>query len=238
MEELLCGDCLDRMKEIPDKSIDMIFADLPYGTTKNVWDVKIDLDKMWKEYNRLLKTNGAVLLFSAQPFTTDLINSNRKWFRYEWIWQKPMPVGFLNANRMPLRSHENILVFYKHLPTYNPQKIKREKPQVRKDNKKHTSIYGNYGVFDRVNEYCYPKDVVTFATNRKVDGCCHPTQKPVSLLSYMIKSYTNEGDTVLDPTMGSGSTGVACRLTNRNFIGIEKDGQYFAIARRRIKATK
>ena len=234
MEKLLCGDCLERMKEIPDKSIDMIFSDLPYGTTHNVWDTKIDLDQMWQEYKRLLKSGGVVLLFSQQPFTTDLINSNRKWFRYEWIWQKTTPVGFLNANRMPLRCHENIVVFYEHLATYNPQKIKREKAARLKHSANCTTNYGKHGAIDHVTEYYYPRDILAFA-NRDGGDRYHPTKKPTDLLEYMIKTYTHKGDTVLDPTMGSGSTGVACQLTGRNFIGIEKDPGYYAIAQDRIK---
>lgn len=178
-----------------------------------------------------------MLLFSQQPFTTDLINSNRKWFRYEWIWQKSMPVGFLNANRMPLRSHENIVVFYEHLPTYNPQKIKRENPVRLKYQGSHTRNYGKFGAMDHVSEYYYPRDIIAFANIGGGDHY-HPTQKPTDLLEYMIKTYTNEGDTVLDPTMGSGSTGIACRLTGRNFIGIEKDHGYYVIAQNRIKEIK
>ena len=215
----------------------MIFSDLPYGTTHNAWDVQIDLNQMWKEYKRLLKSGGAVLLFSQQPFTTDLINSNRKWFRYEWIWRKSCPVGFLNANRMPLRAHENVLVFYEHLPTYNPQKIPRAKPQKQKSGSQ-TSNYGSFKPIVVVSTHRFPTDVVEFATPSKSSNHYHPTQKPTDLLAYMIKTYTDEGDTVLDSTMGSGSTGVACQLTGRNFIGIEKDPRYFAVAQKRLAEVK
>lgn len=175
-----------------------------------------------------------MLLFSQQPFTTDLINSNRKWFRYEWIWQKTTPVGFLNANRMPLRCHENIVVFYENLPTYNPQKIKREKAARIKHSANSTTNYSKHSATDHVTEYYYPRDILTFA-NRDGGDHYHPTQKPADLLEYMIKTYTHKGDTVLDPTMGSGSTGVVCQLMGRNFIGIEKDPGYYAIAQDRIK---
>ena len=237
MIDLYQGDCLDQMDKVPDHTVDMIFTDLPYGTTHNVWDKRIPLEELWRHYKRVLKSGGVVLLFSQQPFTTDLINSNRKWFRYEWIWQKSTPVGFLNANRMPLRIHENIVVFYEHLPTYNPQKIKREKAVRIKSPGNTTPNYGKYGAIDHVTEYYYPRDIVAFG-NRDGSDHYHPTQKPTDLLTYMIKTYTNEGDTVLDPTMGSGSTGVACQLTRRNFIGIEKDPGYYAIAQNRLREAK
>ena len=177
---------------------------------------------------------GVVLLFSQQPFTTDLVNSNRKWFRYEWVWQKSQPVGFLNANRMPLRSHENIVVFYEHLPTYNPQKTPG-KPYTSKGTR-HTTNYGRFKQIPTIN--CdgmrYPRDVVTFS-NGCNDGKIHPTEKPVGLLEYMIRTYTDEGETVLDSCMGSGSCGVACQHLGRNFIGIEKDMVYFEAAKKRIE---
>lgn len=212
----------------------MILADLPYGiTSRTTWDTVIPFEPMWKQFNRVIKENGAVLLFSQLPFGTDLIQSNRKNYRYEIIWHKPAAVGFLNANRMPLRAHENILVFYKKLPTYNPQKTKG-KPYHNNSGRR-SLIYGENDQTPTINTdgTRYPRDVVTFSNMRAEH--IHPTQKPVHLLEYLIKTYTNPGETVLDPVMGSGSTGVACMNTGRDFIGIEKDDKYFDIAKTRIE---
>ena len=234
--KLLKGDCLELMKDIPDKTIDMILCDLPFGTTKNLWDSVVPFEPLWGQYNRIIKDNGAMLLFSQMPFSSDLVQSNKKFFRYEWIWQKPNAVGFLNANRMPLRAHENILVFYKKLPTYNPQKTPG-KPYTAKSGETKTD---NYGRFDtswhtaNTTGERYPVDIIKFS---KEIGY-YPTQKPVALLEYLIKTYTNEGETVLDNCMGSGSTGVACLNTNRNFIGIELDENYFNIAKDRIESIQ
>lgn len=233
MIELYQGDCLEKMVEVPDHTVDMIFTDLPYGTTHNVWDKRISLEELWKQYKRVLKSGGVVLLFSQQPFTTDLVNSNRKWFRYEWVWQKSRPVGFLNANRMPLRFHENIVVFYEHLPTYNPQKTPG-KPYTSKG-ARYTTNYRPFKPIPTTNRdgMRYPRDVVTFSRGNSV-GKIHPTEKPVDLLEYMIRTYTDAGDIVLDSCMGSGSCGVACQHLGRGFIGIEKDPGYFEAARKRI----
>ena len=259
MIDLKCGDCLEIMKQIPDKSIDLILADLPYGTTKCKFDRVISFDPLWEHYRRVIKEHGAILLFSQQPFTTDLIQSNRKMFRYEIIWHKTLPTGFLNAKKMPMRYHENICVFYKHLPTYNPQMrtVKRKDMgrerlnsgkaeqygEFRKDNWKWTETGKRYP--SDVMEYDIPEnfdDVVQFSnwngalfgnTDRTIN---HPTAKPVDMLEYLIKTYTNVGDAVLDNCMGSGSTGVACLNTGRNFIGIEIDPNYFNIAKERIYA--
>lgn len=231
MIDLKCGDCLELMKDIPDASIDMILCDLPYGTTKNKWDSVIPLDKLWLQYKRIIKNNGAIVLFSQMPFTASLVNSNIKMFRYEWIWEKDNGTGFLNANKMPLKIHENIEIFYKKIPVYNPQMRTGFKPYKTFTGRKTT----NYGDFDRVetksNGERYPIDIIKF----KKDSGLHPTQKPVALLEYLIKTYTNEGATVLDNCMGSGSTGVACVNTNRNFVGIELDEEYFNIAKERIE---
>ena len=230
--KLYNGDCLELMKNIPDGSIDMVLTDPPYGTTACKWDSVIPFEPMWEQLNRVVKDNSAILLFSQMPFGAELIHSNLRNFRYEWIYQKPNAVGFLNANRMPLRSHENILVFYKKLPKYNPQKFKG-KPYKCKNGKITTKNYGDfYGSWDTENKTGerYPVDIIKFNKEKGL----HPTQKPVPLLEYLIKTYTDDGDTVLDFTMGSGSTGVACANTSRNFIGIELDENYFNIASKRI----
>ena len=230
--DLKCGDCLEIMKDIPDESIDMILCDLPYGTTKNKWDSIIPLDKLWNEYERIIKDNGAIVLFSQMPFTAELTHSNLKLFKYEWIWEKDNGTGFLNAKKMPLKIHENILIFYKKLPIYNPQMRTGFKPYKCKQGR-HSTNYGAYeqGHITESNGERYPIDIIEF----KKDSGLHPTQKPVALLEYLIKTYTNEEETVLDNCMGSGSTGVACIKTNRKFIGIEKDEKYFEIAKERIE---
>ena len=230
---LLQGDCLELMKQVPDKSIDLILCDLPYGTTQNKWDTVIPFDKLWAQYNRIIKDNGAILLFSQMPFGANLIMSNPKMFRYEWVWEKENSTGFLNAKKMPLKKHENILVFYKHLPTYNPQMREGFKPYYNVRNNPYSSNYGDYKATTASSDGTrYPIDIIEF--NR--DKGLHPTQKPVALLEYLIKTYTNEGDTVLDNCMGSGSTGVACKNTNREFIGMELDEKYYKIACERLGA--
>lgn len=229
------GDCLNIMNEIENKSIDMILADLPYGTTSCKWDSVIDLEKLWEHYNRIIKDNGVIVLFSAQPFTTSLINSNMKHYKYSWYWLKNNVTGFAFAKYQPMRRVEDINVFYKKHGIYNPQGLKKvENMKKRKRNApKRETIYKENTL---QNEYTpqftnYPKNVLQF--NKEVK-CVHPTQKPVELLEYLIKTYTNEEMVVLDNCMGSGSTGVACGNTGRRFIGIEKDNNYFKIAQRRI----
>lgn len=247
MIDLRNGDCLEVMKSIPDNSLDMILCDLPYGITACKWDTVIPFEPLWEQYNRIIKDNGAILLFSAQPFTVDLINSNRKMFRYEIIWEKTTKSGYLNANKMPLKAHENIIVFYKRLPTYNPQKTKVERKDIGRRRKEKINRSKHYKEM-LSTEYIedgtrFPHDVVHFSSwngalfgnNKK--AVKHPTQKPVDLLEYLIRTYTNEGDVVLDNCMGSGSTGVACINTIRNFIGIELDEKYFKIAEQRINAA-
>lgn len=243
MIELYHGDCLELMKDVPDKSIDMILCDLPYGTTRCSWDILIPFGPLWDSYNRIIKDHGAILLFSAQPFTTDLINSNRKMFRYEIIWEKTQKLGFLSANRMPLKAHENILVFYKSQPTYNPQKYTVNNPKhgirvKKEDRAKHYGCVKQQD-YQETNQR-YPGDVIHFSnwnnarfgdTSKTVP---HPTHKPIDLLEYLIKTYTNEGGTVLDNCMGSGSTGVACVNTKRNFIGMELNDDFFEYAKNRI----
>lgn len=232
---LLQGDCIELMKNVPDKSVDLILCDLPYGTTRNKWDTVIPFDKLWAQYNRIIKDNGAIVLFSQMPFGANLIMSNPKMFRYEWIWEKDNSTGFLNANRMPLKKHENILVFYKHLPTYNPQKTKGTPYTCKQGSGSSNWNYDETqgGHITTNNGDRYPIDIIEF--NRDKSGL-HPTQKPVALLEYLIKTYTNEGDTVLDNCMGSGSTGVACKNINREFIGMELDENYFKVACERLGA--
>ena len=242
--QLIHGDCLEKMKKIPDKSIDMILCDLPYGVTKVKWDIVIPFEPLWERYERIIKPNGAIVLFSTQPFTTDLICSNRNMFRYEIVWEKTQKTGFYNANKMPLKGHENILVFYKSLPTYNPQKYTVKRKDVGRVRNKKTDrcvLYGHVEAQDWVETgQRYPHDVIHFSNwngalfGKTEKATKHPTQKPVPVLEYLIKTYTNEGDTVLDNCMGSGSTGVACVNTGRDFIGIELDDNYFQIAEKRI----
>ena len=224
------------MKDIPDKSIDMILCDLPYGTTRCKWDSVIPFEPLWKQYSRIIKDNGAICLFSQMPFTAALVMSNLKMFRYEWIAEKSMATGFLNAKHMPLKCHENICVFYKKLPTYNPQMTKG-KPYNIKRRDCGAQHLGNFDNIETKNEGTrYPRDVLKDLWKPYCSGkMLHPTQKPVPLLEYLIKTYTNKGETVFDNCMGSGSTGVACVNTSRNFIGIELDEKYFKIAERRIK---
>ena len=237
------GDCLELMKDIPDKSVDMIFCDLPYGTTNCKWDTPINLAKLWELYNRIIKDNGAILLFAQTPFDKVLGCSNLSMLRYEWIWEKTQATGHLNANKMPMKAHENILVFYKHLPIYNPQKTNGHEPIH--SYTKYISTQNNTEIYGRMNKEIsgggetdrFPRSVITFSSDKQT--CyLHPTQKPVALLEYLIKTYSNENDTILDNCMGSGSTGVACVNTNRNFIGIELDTNYFNIAKERINNAR
>lgn len=243
--DLKMGDCLDVMKSIPDKSIDMILCDLPYGTTGIEWDKPIPFAPMWFEYERIIKENAAIVLFSAQPFTTDLISSNRKLFRYEIIWKKTTSAGFMNANRAPLRIHENILVFYKKLPTYHPIMSKVERTdlgRVKHREENRSKQYPNVKPASWTEKGMrFPTDVVEFsnwngALFGKINNATkHPTQKPVDLCEYLISTYTNPHDVVLDNCMGSGTTGVACSNLQRSFIGIEMKPEYFAFAEMRIK---
>lgn len=236
--QLIKDDCLKAMRNIKDGSIDMILCDLPYGKTNNYWDKIIPSEPLWEQYKRVIKENGAVVLFAQQPFAARLIMSNLKQYRYEWIWEKSMGTGFLNSNRMPLKKHENILVFYKKLPVYNPQKTKGI-PYTRSGEDKSSDNYNKFRGMPSVNKdgMRYPVDILRFpqpiCSGEKI---YHPTQKPVELLKYLISTYTNEGGTVLDNCMGSGSTGVACIDLNRNFIGIELDDGYFQTAESRINA--
>ncbi len=229
--QIFNGDCLEIMKSISDKSIDLILCDLPYGTTRNKWDSIIPLDKLWEQYERIIKDNGAILLFAQTPFAQQLGASNLKLLKYEWIWDKKRVTGFLNSKKMPMKRHENILVFYKKLPTYNPQ-LTKGKP-YHTHNKAPSTNYNSFETnYETKNDgWRFPVDIQEFSPETGL----HPTQKPVALLEYFIKTYSNELDTVLDNCMGSGSTGVAALNINRRFIGIEKDEKYFEIAKKRIQ---
>ena len=232
------GDCLMEMDKIADKSVDMILCDLPYGTTANKWDTIIPFDKLWEQLNRVIKPNGAIVLFGSEPFSSALRMSNIKNYKYDWIWDKKMVTGFALAKKQQMRNHENIIVFYQKQPTYNFQKRDVKKPfgkildGVSSENYGNLKNKGERGVG-------YPKTIIEFPKPNNLSksdlGGKHPTQKPISLMEYLIKTYTNEGETVLDNCMGSGTTGVACKKTGRHFIGIEKDEKYFEIAVNRIK---
>ena len=233
---LLLGDCLERMKEMSDDSVDLVLVDLPYGTTQNKWDSIIDLESMWEQLQRICYNNTPKIMFAQTPFDKVLGCSNLKELKYEWIWEKTTATGHLNAKKMPMKAHENILVFYKSLPTYNPQKTVGHKPA--NSYTKHQDDGSNYGetkvgISGGGQTDRYPRSVQVFKTDKQKVSL-HPTQKPVVLLEYLIKTYSNEGDTVLDFTAGSFSTGVASLNTNRKFIGIEMDEGYFDIAKDRI----
>ncbi len=232
--ELFHGDCLDRMSEIESGTVDLILCDLPYGTTCCAWDVVIPFDQLWRQYERVIKDNGAIVLFAAQPFAAVLATSNLKLFRYEIIWEKSSATGFLNAKKQPLRAHENILVFYKSQPTYNPQKTFGHERKVAKRKDIGSEHYGKQlkvQPYDSTERY--PRSVQVFSSDKQKSNF-HPTQKPVALCEYLIRTYTNEGETVLDNTMGSGTTGVASINTGRKFIGIEKADDYFIVAENRL----
>lgn len=224
------GDCLELMKTIPDGSVDAIITDLPYGVTRAPFDKRIPFVPMWQNFHRVLKRNGAAILFCQQPFTSELIMSNRKNFKYVMTWHKRQRSGFLNAKRQPLRSCEDIAVFYQSQCTYNPQ-MRKGKPQLKSTGGASIN-YNKFTYKPHVSEDYYPTTLLEFPLPRFKDG--HPQQKPVPLLEYLIKTYTNEGETVLDATMGSGTTGVVCVNTGRNFIGFELEEKFFEISKRRI----
>ncbi|MCK5126809.1 MAG: site-specific DNA-methyltransferase [candidate division Zixibacteria bacterium] len=228
------GNCLERMNEIPDGSVDMILTDPPYGTTACKWDSVIDLELMWKQLKRIIKPNGAIVMTAAQPFTSILTCSNLSMFRYDMVYDKPAGTGFLNAKKMPLRCHENILVFYKALPTYNPQMTHGHARRTSKRKGSNSECYNKSFTktsYDSTTRY--PRSIQRFSSDKQRESY-HPTQKPVLMMEYYVKTYSNECDLVLDFTMGSGTTGVACINTGRNFIGIERDDKYFDVAENRI----
>lgn len=235
---LLEGDCLEQMKDIEEGSVDLILVDPPYGTTKCKWDTTIDLQLMWNQINRVIKDNGAILIFSQTPFDKVLGASNLNMLRYEWIWEKTTATGFLNSKKMPMKSHENILVFYKKLPTYNPQKTTGHTPV--NSFTKRTGDGECYGSTELVSgggsTERYPRDIQVFSSDKQKNKL-HPTQKPIDLIEYFIRTYSNKNEVVLDFCMGSGTTGVACNNLNREFIGIELDDTYFKIAKNRIEGV-
>ena len=235
--KLYKGECLEQMKLIPSGSIDAIITDPPYGTTQCKWDSVIPFKPMWEQLSRIIKPNGAILLFGSEPFSSALRMSNIKNYKYDWVWEKSKATNFLNAKKQPLRAKENILVFYKKQPTYNPQmtKGKSYNKGIRKKQTK-DDVYGSFNQTEVKSEgNRYPRDVLYFKTAETEGKTFHKTQKPVKLMEYLIKTYTNENETVLDFTMGSGTTGVACKNLGRDFIGIEMDDKYFDIAKKRIE---
>lgn len=228
-----CGDCLELMKDIPDGSIDMILCDLPYGTTACKWDTIIPFEPLWEQYNRIIKDNGAIVLFGSEPFSSALRMSNMKCYKYDWVWDKKIPSGMSYARFQPMRQTENISVFGKGRITYYPQMTKRDKPiKGGGMSKGETTNNQNLKALHKTYDYKNPTNLIVFDKIRK--GSVHPTQKPVALLEYLIKTYTNEGDVVLDNCMGSGSTCVACVNTGRHYIGFEKEPKYFDIACQRL----
>lgn len=237
--ELWHGDCLELMRGLPDASVDMVLCDLPYGTTRNKWDAVIPFEPLWTEYRRVTRPSAAIVLTANQPFTSALVMSNLDWFKFADVWHKTQARGHLNCKVMPLREHEDILVFCGGKLTYNPQIRPKPKENVRgySSKKTNTTSYGAFGNGDHrtiPNDMEYPRSVVRVANPNGDERGHHPTQKPVALMEYMIRTYTNQGDTVLDNTMGSGTTGVACLNTGRRFIGIERERKYFDIACERI----
>ena len=254
INKVIQGDCLEVMKGIPDKSVDMILADLPYGTTACKWDTIIPFEPLWEQYKRIIKDNGAIVLTASQPFTSALVMSNPKMFKYEWIWEKDFPTGFPHANYRPMKRHENILVFSNAVASAGNNNLKMNyfpiglkeinKIKTNGNNKGkfiHEGKIGKNGAFNSNKKYIqkytnYPQSIIQI--NRDNEKTLHPTQKPVALFEYLIKTYTNEGDLVLDNCAGSGTTGVACKNLNRNYILIEKEPEYIDIINKRLSPTQ
>ena len=239
--KLMLGDCLERMQEIEDGSVDMILCDLPYGVTALEWDEALPLTDVWNHYRRVLKRDGSVILTAINPFASALIASNPSWFRYEWVWEKTSAKGHMSAALRPLRAHELILVFAPKQPTYNPQKWQIE--EAKRTKRKTLTMTGSVGAYGIENKQRklddgsrFPRSVIKFgnAPSKVAERNFHPTQKPVALMEYLIRTYTNPGDVVLDNCMGSGTTGVACLRAGREFIGIERDVTFFQTAQRRL----
>ena len=235
MHTLYCGDCLDILPTLPAQSVDAIIADPPYGTTACKWDSVIPLDAMWRELKRVIKPRGAVVLFAAQPFTTTLIESNRAWFKYAWVWDKVGTANFAIAKFQPLRASEDVLTFGNGRTTYNPQ---MRTGKLRKKGGGGQCEINGMSRTHAVNDQYYPTNVIRISNANFAERGLHPTQKPVDLLRYLVRTYTNAGETVLDFTMGSGTTGVACAMEGRHFVGIELDAGYYDIAKRRIESVQ
>jgi site-specific DNA-methyltransferase (adenine-specific) len=239
IDTIIQGDCLEVMPSIPDKSIDMILCDLPYGTTACKWDQIIPFEPLWKEYKRLIKDHGAIVLTASQPFTSALVMSNIKMFKWEDVWRKSQATGFLNCKIMPMRQHENILVFGSGKINYYPQITKKIASNIRPVRKTHgkTQCYSAFNDKEAAtidSDKTYPRSVIDINNANNGEKGLHPTQKPVALFEYLIKTYTNEGDLVLDNCIGSGTTAIACKNTNRHFIGIEKEPKYVEVANKRL----
>ena len=236
MPDLWHGDCLEILRYIPDHSVDLVLTDPPYGTTANQWDTPLDLAAIWPQLRRVGRPTTPVLLFAQLPFLIDVAISNRAELKYAWVCEKGNATGFLNANRSPMKAYEQVLVFYRAAPKYNPQ-MEKGNPYIRhRKGEKSSNYHGHFDDTSTVSDGCrYPRDIISKDKwSWAGETLVHPTQKPVRLLEYLIRTYTDPGDTVLDFTMGSGSTGVACVRTGRNFIGIERDADYFATAQKRI----
>ena len=241
MENLLLGNCLDLLPDIPNKSIDAIIADLPYGITQAKWDCEIDLDELWKQYKRIKKPDAPIVLFASQPFTSKLISSNLKEFKYCWYWEKEKGTGFLNTKYQPLRCIEEVCIFYRKAGKYNPQMVPLDKPYRHKlpTNKTETvkdtvPSFSNEEIQYRLYTHSHPKNLLRFSRDNRNQGV-HSTQKPISLMKYLVATHSNKNDLILDNTMGSGTTGMACKELNRQFIGMEIDPNTFKIAQERIK---
>jgi site-specific DNA-methyltransferase (adenine-specific) len=246
VNQIVHGDCLEVMKDIDDKSVDMVLCDLPYGATKNKWDIVIPFEPLWEQYKRIIRDGRVTVLFGSQPFTSVLVMSNVKMFKYDWVWDKVQTTNFLNAKRQPLRQHESICVFYKGKSVYNRQFADRKLKDIRKNareykfNQKykgcqeHTGDYDFNYAEDYDNTKINPKSIIKFTSQPKRVKALHPTQKPVALLEYLIRTYTNKGDLVLDNCIGSGTTAEACMNSGRRFIGIEKEKKFVTIARNRV----
>ena len=228
-------DCYQTLQRLETGEVDLLLQDTPFGVTQNEWDIKPNLPKMWQERERVTKENSAMIFFATQPFASELILSNQKNFRYDLIWYKALGTGFLNANRMPMRNHEHILVFYRKLPTYNPV-MSIGKMRMKGSNKGNaTTNYGNYEGKTKVDDQYYPQSVIDFSNGDRTSENDHPTQKPIDLIRYLVRTYSNENDLVFDGYMGSGTTAHACILEKRNFIGSELKTEYYDIATKRIE---
>ena len=236
--QLMQGDCLELMRDLPDASVDLILCDLPYGSTQCLWDTVIPFGPLWEQYLRVAKRNAAIVLHAAQPFTSALVMSNPSIFKYEWIWEKGHATGHLNAKKQPLRAHESVVVFYRGQPTYNPSMTHGHERKTATKRGDKTEVYGEQSLaplaYDSTSRY--PRSVQRISSDKQKTAL-HPTQKPVALAEYLVRTYTNEGDLVLDNCMGSGTTGVACLNSGRRFVGMEKDEGYFECAKSRIHKT-